>query len=144
MIFRFEKSNDKEEVVAYAKDKNELIENIERLCNNFQEKLIGYSTNGRIKELITINVECFYTDDDKIIAIYENEKYLVRKRLYELFELYCEHFVYINQGCLANISKIKYFDTSIGGTILVVFRSGYKDYVSRRKIKNVKERLGIR
>ena len=36
------------------------------------------------------------------------------------------------------------FNASIGETLLVIFKSGYKDYVSRRQIKNVKERMGIK
>ena len=39
---------------------------------------------------------------------------------------------------------ISHFDLSLGGTMKVVFKSGYKDYVSRRQIKNIKERLGIK
>ena len=53
-------------------------------------------------------------------------------------------FIYINQGCLANINLIDRFDASIGGTLLIIFKSGYKDYVSRRQLKKIKERLGIK
>ena len=70
--------------------------------------------------------------------------YYVKKRLYELYELAKDSFVYINQGCLANINKIAKFDVSIGGTLMVVFHSGYKDYVARRRLKEIKERMGIK
>ena len=52
-------------------------------------------------------------------------------------------FVYINQGCLADLKKVHHFEASIGGSLRVVFKSGYKDYVSRRQIKIVKERIGV-
>ena len=55
-----------------------------------------------------------------------------------------DSFVYINQGCLANLKMIDHFDASIGGTLMVVFKSGYKDFVSRRQLKNIKERIGIK
>ena len=52
--------------------------------------------------------------------------------------------MYINQGCLVNIDKIDHFDASISGNLIIYLKSGYKDYVSRRQIKNVKERIGIK
>ena len=50
MKFRFEYSEDKEEIVAYGKSKNELINLIETICLNDTTKIIGYDDNI-IKEL---------------------------------------------------------------------------------------------
>ncbi len=119
-----------------------LIDAIEKLCIQ-DNKLIGYD-ESKIKEINYLEVECFITEEDKVYALVNNEKYLIRKRLYELFEIYSDTFIYINQGCLANINKVDYFSASIGGALLVVFKSGYKDYVSRRRLKDIKERLGIK
>ena len=44
---------------------------------------------------------------------------------------------------LINIDKIKRFDASLSGFLLVTLKNGYSDYVSRRNLKNVKERLGL-
>ena len=54
-----------------------------------------------------------------------------------------EYFVKLNQSCLANIKQIKEFKASIGGSVMVIFQNGYKDYISRRELKNVKERIGL-
>ena len=143
MKFRFEKSNDKEEIVAYAKEKNKLIEAIEALCINEANTILAYDDN-KIIELSYNDVDCFITINDKIYAVVENKKLIVKKRLYELDSLTGDSFIFINQNCLANINKIKYFEASIGGALLIVFKSGYKDYVSRRKLKYVKERLGLK
>lgn len=143
MKFRFEISEDKEEIVAYAKSRNDLINMIEVMCQNSSTKIIGYD-NNIIKELNPNDIDCFVTIKDKIYAVGKNFKYQVKKRLYELNEMYSNSFTYINQGCLANMNKIDHFEISIGGALLVVFKSGYKDYVSRRQLKNVKERIGIK
>ena len=45
---------------------------------------------------------------------------------------------------LANFNRIDHFKASIGGALLIIFKSGYKDYVSRRRLKLVKERLGLK
>ena len=76
-------------------------------------------------------------------AVCEKNKYLLKKRLYLLEEKLPESFVKINQSCLANIKKTERFDTSISGTLKIRFKNGDTDYVSRRQLKAVKERLGI-
>jgi len=63
----------------------------------------------------------FFTCDDKVFALYEGKRYQVKKRLYELSEQYEDTFIYINQGCLANVLYIDRFDASISGVLLVYF-----------------------
>lgn len=142
MKFTFIESKDKEEIIAYSKEKSNLISKIESLCSEDNNKIIAYS-NHIIKELNPIEIECFYTENEKVYALYQGKAYQIKKRLYELNKQLNNTFIYINQSCLANIDQIDHFDASIGGALMIVFKSGYKDYVSRRQIKNVKERLGI-
>ena len=142
MKFTFIKSDEKDEIIIYAKEKNELVNTIESLCT-IDNNLIGYYKNS-LYELNINLVECFVTENDKVYAIINKTKYLIKRRLYELFDLYKDLFIYINQGCLANVSKIRCFDASIGGSLLVIFKSGYKDYVSRRRLKEIKERMGLK
>ena len=54
-----------------------------------------------------------------------------------------EGFVRINQSCLGNVRRIARFDASIGGSLMVTFENGHRDYVSRRQLKTVKERMGM-
>lgn len=143
MKFRFVETDEKEEVVVYAKNKNELITSIEEMCELDDSNIVGYD-EGFVKKLNPLQIECFFTLNEKVYALFEGEKYLIKSRLYELSELYKDTFIYINQGCLANILFIDKFDTSFSGSLIVVFKSGYKDYASRRQIKNIKERIGIR
>lgn len=143
MRFSFVKTTDREEVVVYSKNRNELIDSIEKMCNEDSCVMVGYN-DGHIKKIDPFKVECFFTLKDKVYALFEEETYQIKFRLYELENLYKDYFIYINQGCLANIYFIDHFDVSIGGSLLVYFKSGHKDYASRRKIKNIKERLGIK
>ena len=52
-------------------------------------------------------------------------------------------FIKINQSAIANLKMIRKFDSTIGGTIKVVFKNGHVEYVSRRNIQRLKERLGL-
>ena len=54
-----------------------------------------------------------------------------------------QSFIKLNQSCIANKNKIKKFESTIGGALKVIFKNGYIDYISRRELKNVKERMGL-
>ena len=135
--------NREEEVIIYAKEKSTLTDEIERLVNDNNLELIGYDKSGEGVKLTTDEVYCFTAEDNKIFAITEKDKLRIKCRLYQLEEILPEYFVKINQSCVANIRKIARFDTSVSGTLLIKFKNGYKDYVSRRQMKAVKERFGL-
>ncbi len=131
-----------EEIIIYAKEKTKLIEEIERLAKQDSRELLGYKGSEIIK-LDPKDIYLFTIIDNKIYAICEREKYLIKERLYSLEEKLPGHFVRINQSCIGNIKKMERFDTSISGTLKIRFKNGYSDYVSRRQLKIIKERLGI-
>ena len=90
-----------------------------------------------------LDVYCFYTLDGKIIAKTKDEEYSVRERIYQLEKYTDGTFIKINQGCLVQIKKILRFEPTIGGSIKVVLKNNYSDYISRRELKNVKRSLGL-
>lgn len=143
MKFRFLiDKNREEEVIVYAHEKTKLVEGIEKLVTENNFELIGYADREAVK-LDLADVYCFTVENNKIYAVCENEKYLLKLRLYQIEEKLSENFIKINQSCIANIRKIRKFDASFSGTLTVIFKNGYKDFVSRRNVKNVKERLGL-
>ncbi len=131
-----------EEVIIYAHERNETVEEIEKLALRSDFELIGYSGKSAVR-LDWAEIYCFIVEDNRVYAVTENEKLQIKHRLYQLEELADKSFVKINQSCIANIRRIKRFDASISGTLRVVFKNGYTDYVSRRQLKSVKERLGL-
>ena len=131
-----------EEVVIYAHEKTKLIYDIENLIRDNAFELIGYSGYEAVN-LRTDEVVCFLVEEGKVYAITDKDRFRLKSRLYQLEETLPENFVKINQSCIANIKKIERFDTSVSGTLLIKFKNGYKDYVSRRQMKAVKERFGL-
>ena len=75
--------------------------------------------------------------------ISENAKANTVSSKNQLEEMLDDSFVKINQSCIANIKKIDRFKATVGGSLTVIFKNGHIDYVSRRNLKNVKERLGL-
>ena len=134
--------NRDEEIVIYAHEKSPLVSEIEELVKSYSVGLIGYTENETVK-LSLNDIYCFFTEDNKVYALTENGKYRLKSRLYQIEEGLSDNFVRINQSCIANIKKIDRFKATVGGSLTVVFKNGYIDYVSRRNLKNVKERLGL-
>ena len=132
-----------EEVIIYTHGESALAARIEALVREASAEYVGYSG----KDIVIYkpeDVTCFFTEGGKVYAITDTEKLEVKERIYTLLERLGTDFVKINQSCIANIKKIKLFNASISGTLLVIFKNGHRDYVSRRQMKAVKERLGIR
>ena len=133
--------NREEEVIVYAHERSELVESVERLVSE-ETQLTGYSGKTAVR-LYLNEIYCFIVENNKVYAVTETEKYEMKLRLYQLEKIADKAFVKINQSCIANIGKIERFDASVSGTMRVNFKNGYTDYVSRRQLKSVKERLGL-
>ena len=131
-----------EEILIYAHEKTPLVDRIEKLVSDDSFELIGYKDREAVR-LDTADVICFVAEDNKVFAMTESEKFSLRLRLYQIEENLSDNFVRINQSCIANINKIDRFDASISGTLMVRFKNGYRDFVSRRQVKNIKERFGL-
>ena len=131
-----------EKVLIYAKERTKLIDEIESLVESVNIDLTGIFNDEIIK--IDINdVICFLSENNKVFALINDKKYQIKQRLYQIEEMNLDNFIKINQSCLANKKKIKKFESTIGGSLKVVFKNGYVDYISRREVKNVKQRMGL-
>lgn len=134
--------NRDEEIIIYAREKSKIIEEIELLINQKNGTILGYFDD----EIVKINIDdvsCFFVENNKILASIDDNKYIIKYRLYEIESMLNDSFIKINQSCIANIKKIKRFRASFSGTLEVIFENGYRDFISRRELKKVKERLGL-
>ena len=78
-----------------------------------------------------------------MFAVLKDKKARMSQRLYEIEKSFASDFLKINQSCLINVKEIEKFDVSIGGALRVTLKNGYSDYIARRQLKTVKERLGF-
>ena len=124
-----------EEIIIYVHEKHGLVEEIERLVSENKFELIGYKDN-EAQNISLLEVNCFICENNKVFALTE-EKLAVRLRLYQIEDLLDDNFVRINQSCIANIRKIEKTQADFSGALTVVFKNGYRDYISRRNLKKV-------
>lgn len=131
-----------EEITIVCHEKTQLIERIEGLITANQIEIVGVENDN----IILINLDevcCFISSNNNVYALIDNHEYKIKKRLYQIEEMNINDFIKINQSCIANINQIKKFKASYNGSLEVIFKNGYKDFISRRELKNVKERMGL-
>ena len=131
-----------EEVVIFTRERTPLVEEIERLVSEKPLELLGF-TEDTSTILEYVKVSRFTVESDKIYAYVGAKRYRIKQRLYQIEQQAPDCFVRIHQSCLANLRQIARFEASYSGTLRVVFKNGDVDYVSRRNVRHVKERLGV-
>ena len=132
-----------ERAVIWARKRTRRVDEIERLISSDPYEIIG--KRGRVTVRLQPGGVLYFTVFDGVVyAGCKDGRYAIGERLYALLELFGESFVKINQSTLANIRHIERFEATIGGAVAVVFKDGYRDYISRRQMKEVKERLGMK
>ena len=113
------------------------------VLKNSESILIGF-LDEKIKILNPAKIYRIYTENSKVFAESIDEKYLVKKRIYQLEEiLKSKKFVRISNSELINLNLVDSFDLSYSGTISVKMKNNSKTFVSRRYVKKIKETLGI-
>ena len=134
--------NAEEEVVIHAHARSALVDEIEGLVRCHSIELIGYKED-KIAVLRPSEICCFCVEGGKIYAMTVCEKWQLKQRLYTVEAMLDAGFVKINQSCIVQLKHVVRFESSIAGALTVILKNGYRDYVSRRQLKIVKERMGL-
>ncbi len=129
-----------EEVVIYSHDMTPFVKELCEFIDDNMTEFTAYDVHG-ILNIKTSDIYAFLIEDSKLYAITDSGKYRINGRLYQIEESVGDGFVKINQSCIVNIKRIERFDTTIYGVLTVKMQNGFKDYVSRRQMKAVKERI---
>ncbi len=125
----------------------EITEEVKIITNSIMEisksvkQIIGTKDN-KIYLLTIDEIICFYSEDKNNYCKTLKGTFKIKEKLYELEEkLIYGDFVRISNSCIINLKYVDSFDTSIIGTIEVLFKDGTKEYVSRRRVKEVMRKI---
>jgi DNA-binding LytR/AlgR family response regulator len=132
-------------ITIYAKEKNELIENIitavESVTENAFPMIPAYSDDG-IELLSQRDIIRIYTQGRKIVIQTTTGNYNINKPLIVLESmLNDDRFIRISQSEIVNLYKVKNFEFSKVGTIGIELENGEKTWASRSRVKAIKEVL---
>ena len=131
-----------EELVLYLKEKSELADRVKSVISE-STGILGYD-GVNVTPLSPCEIYAIFLEDSKLYAMTRDKKYRLKMRLYEAEALIGNGFVKINQSCIVRLDKIQKFETKFSGSLSVLMKNGYRDYVSRRQISAVKSSLGIK
>ena len=128
--------------IEYA-EKNEDIKN---LINHIQEydkrKMVVFDGYNMI-QINTEEIIYFYSDGNYNFCKTKEKEYRIKSKLYEI-EKKSNDFLRISKSCIVNIKQVESFDIGENRNIIVRFFDNSKQYVSRRKIKEVMNYLDER
>ena len=134
-----------EEIVATVHERSHLTDQLEALlmAHSGTDRLAAYGED-EIKMLRIPDIECITVLDGKTWAIdRKGNRYRMKQRLYELESLLPSNFIRINKSALANEHHLDRFSVCFSGAVDAVFKCGYKEYVSRRCLAEIKRRYGL-
>ena len=132
-----------EEIVVRVHAPSRLTEEIETLVSSYVGA--GGITVSCDDELFTLafsDIECITVIDRRVYAVdQEGRKHRINQRLCDLEEVLPSYFIKINKSSIANERRILKFHTVYSGAVDAVFKSGYREYVSRRCFAEIKRRM---
>ena len=131
-----------EEITATVHSRSSLTEKIEILVMQYSgADRIPVFTEDEIKILPFQEIECIFSENGKtFVTDSSGKKYRIKMRLSEIEEALPSYFIRINKSAIANEKRIDRFSSTIIGSVDAVFKSGNKEYVSRRCFAEIKRR----
>ena len=81
--------------------------------------------------------------DQKTQVITEQEQYDYKSRLYEVMQILPDYFLEASRSTIVNYKKIHHLEMLNNGNIDAVMKNEMRVQFSRRKIRALKEKLGL-
>ena len=131
-----------EEITATVHGRSSLTERIAALVMQYSKSdRIPVFSEDEMKLLQFSEIESVVSEDGKtFVTDTSGNRFRIKMRLYEIEEILPSYFIRINKSALANEKRIDRFSSTIIGSVDAVFKSGNKEYVSRRCFAEIKRR----
>lgn len=89
-------------------------------------------------------IDYIYAESRKVFAVRGKTITQLKMKLYEVESFLLPHyFTRFSKSVIGNIEQIQKFELSFNSNLCVTFRSGNKEYVSRKYVSALKEKLMI-
>lgn len=131
------------QVEVHTKEINEEVNSI--IDKLYEKKVTLKGTyDNKVHLLSPERIYEIYSENKKIIARQKEKLFILKHTLYELEELLkSENFIRISNSAMVNISYIENFEAMNNGLLCINFKDNTKEYVSRRYMKKIKEKLNF-
>jgi DNA-binding LytR/AlgR family response regulator len=129
------------EIIIKYPVKNKTVERIVSLIKSVDTQIECYSDD--IVKLVNVS-DIFYIEsvDGKTIICCEKENYIIKSRLYQIYEKLKENgFIQISKYCILNINKLDKFRPLGNNRLEAVLSNGVYLCITRKYISGIKQIL---
>jgi DNA-binding LytR/AlgR family response regulator len=143
MVLRIEQNPAQEdiEVLITCPVKNKIVERIASFIKSVDTQIECYSDD--IVKLVNVS-DIYYIEsvDGKTVVCCEKEKYIVKSRLYQIYEKLRDNgFIQISKYCVLNINKLDKFRPLDNNRLEAVLSNGVYLCITRKYISGIKQIL---
>ncbi|WLD92548.1 LytTR family DNA-binding domain-containing protein [Alkalihalobacillus sp. AL-G] len=137
--------NDKYEGSSITIQSNVWTEDLEAILQKLNganaKKLVGIQGEQSIL-LSPDDIEFVYAENRKVFAVVEQATVELKLKLYEVETLLKDrNFTRFSKSVIGNITHIERFELSFNGNLCVYFKSGNKEYVTRKYVQILKDKI---
>lgn len=133
---------DETSVTIHAKEwTKELEELVKKLDHQETKRIIGVEEDKSIL-LSPSEIDYIFAENRKVYASINQQSIELTMKLYEAEELLASHgFCRLSKSAIGNLNRITHFELAFNGNLCVYFRSGSKEYVTRKYVHDLKRKL---
>lgn len=140
--FNVDPNLSEEKAGFWLKKMTEKMKRITKELRSEQDFLWGYQDRDahaiKFSQIFAIQVE-----NEKTLICTEADSYAFRGRLYQVEKILPDNFVVISRSSIVNYHLIDHLEIIKTGNIDAIMKNGLRIQVARRKIKYLKERIGL-
>lgn len=142
LTFSINPNIEEETIHISAKAITPQIEKIMALCHQQETDLLTVLKDDRSYLLKVAEITYLVVENEKCLISSNGEIYTFKGTLKSFDENYADvNFMRLSKFCIGNINWIHYFEASFSGGLVVVFKDGHKENVSRKYATDLKKRL---
>ncbi|MFD1067950.1 LytTR family DNA-binding domain-containing protein [Oceanobacillus locisalsi] len=130
------------QITIQAKEWTQELEDIVNVIRKEkQQRLFGIDEEQTVL-LDPKEIDYIHAEKRKIYAVSKDWHFEVRMKLYEVEEFLVPHgFMRFSKSVIGNIHRIEKFEASFNGNLCVYFQSGNKEYITRKYVSAIKDKL---
>lgn len=128
-------------VIIQASEWSDELDELVRKLNSEKKRIVGFTEDQSVL-LDPSEIDFVYAEKRKVFARTTTTTIEIKLKLYkveELLENY--HFIRFSKSVIGNTQHIRRFELAFNGNLLIHFDSGNVEYVSRKYVAALKEKV---
>lgn len=133
---------EEDSITIKAKEWSEELEEIVKVIKKRKQPRLFGVESDQTALLDPETIDFIFAEQRKTFATVKDHQFEIKMKLYEVEEILFPHeFMRFSKSVIGNLNRIARFELSFNGTLCVYFHSGNKEYISRKYVGPIKEKL---